>query len=137
MPRLLKGIRVLDSPYKLLGLLLPTVLLFLAFSQTALEDSLSRREVFGSADTYLDIRFDSASHRTFKGQLITDAGEEKIHGILERKAGKTQYVFVTSYGRFTGTLKSPQRGCEPVLEYEMTIRSKKARKGSLRAGFCL
>lgn len=130
------GWPVLD-PFKLIRIALPSLLIFSVFSWARFEGATSYHEVFGNADTYLDISFQGAQRNSFEGVLVTDQGEEKISGKRVKNQTELNYAFESSQGKFSGKLVPGEKGCEPNLVYEFKSSGKKIQTGKLAAGFCL
>ena len=138
----------MQSPIKLIFLLLPSLLLFCSFFWKDLTRAEQHQEVFADNGHILEITFPtnvqkylkkgtSVTRTAFSGVYVTDAGEKRIRGERIHQAGFTEYVFSLPEGsRFVGRMEKPKNDCKGKLSFRLENGYVVKEMGSLKAAFC-
>lgn len=134
------------SPFHILGLSLPTLVVLYAMATPALDGAPSHLEKYANGDSGFEARFDlnpdgwlrrrDPAGVRFAGSL-SDGGETfEIRGVRHLVDGKPSYRFTGAGGEGRGEIRNGKPGCPGELHFQWNGPAGKTRAGVLASGPC-
>jgi hypothetical protein len=134
------------SPFHILGMSLPTLLMLYAMATPALGGARVHREVFGDGSMEFEARFDTnpdgilkrgnPAGVPFAGHWRDHERRIELHGVRYMQHGRPAYHFSGMGGVGEGELRKTKRGCSPDLHFHWHGLGGADREGVLSSGPC-